>query len=233
MCMIAFSCAHHAHEEAPSPQGTTVSAASFLGNELGIDSMAGSQILAREKHLDVQAWKLDDSFLQLIQAGSKERGKEFRPLDLNSAEIQRAVKIRESRWKKTLGKYNQALLDAVLREAEKQGVRQLLFISPLESMERFPSYRGPVGIHCNNAIAKGGRAYAYFEWDVSLWDVPTQKKLFQVSVDPSLTEILTFADCQTAAQLSEPVTQLEDPVKKTLGLVADAIFDKMGWKRLP
>ena len=37
--------------------------------------------------------------------------------------------------------------------------------------------------------------------------------------------------CDVISHLEDPMRQFEDPVKKTVGLIVEALFDKMGWKR--
>lgn len=206
-----------------------VSAASFLGDEFLRNAGPRTIFVQHGQKVDVAAWKLDAFFQDLLAEGVKARGKEFRALNLDAAELEKALGLRETRWKKTRGKYNQALLDLLLRQADSQGVHFLFMAYPLESLERFPSLRGPLGAACGGE----NRAYVYFEFDFSLWDVKEKKKIFQGTVDPSITEQLTFATCQAAEKLEDPAQQLEDPTKKTLGLLVDALFEKMGWKKAP
>jgi len=208
-----------------------VSAVSLLGNDFHIDALSRPLLRHSEKSLDVSAWKIDDTFRDLLREGSVSRGKEFRVLNLDPVAVEKIQKSRENRWKKVLGKQNQALMELLFRQAEAQGVPYFFLLTNLENPERFPLHQGPAGVFCNDQDPKNARASVYFSFDFSLWDVAKKKKVFEQVVDPSVTEVMTFGDCKIIAALADPETQLEDPVKKTMGLLVDALLDKMGWKK--
>ncbi len=227
------ACAGASLSSQEKAQVDKVSAASFLGHELTVDVAARTLLSKNSARLDVSAWKVDEAMRAFLRDGVAARGKEYRALTLDEESLKKALGARETRWKRVRGKYNQALLELVLHEAARVGAQYLFLVYPLESLERFPLHAGPLGVYCNDRGDKDARAYAYFEFDFSLWDVGARQKIFQGTVDPGVTESLSFASCEAAAKLPEPVRQLEEPTKRTMGLLVDALFEKMGWAKAP
>lgn len=226
VCFLLLSSCATTHAPFSDSSPDVFSAATFLGDEFITELSPAAVSFGRPKSVPVKSWKIDKSFVSQIQEATKARKREFKALALDSQELERALKVREGRFEKTVGKYNQAVMDLLFRQAEKQGVNFLFLGWPINKLERFPLYFGPMGMHC---ASKENRAFIYFVFDFSLWDVKAQKKIFQGTVTPDTTEVMSFADCTAAAQLPHPVEQLEDPAKKTLELLVDALFRKMGW----
>ncbi|MGZ3651350.1 MAG: hypothetical protein ACXWR1_17055 [Bdellovibrionota bacterium] len=196
-------------------------------NQVGAVSVLGNEFVLPSSKFNDSTWKVDAAFREALKAGVTERGKEYRALEPSPAELERALGVRESRWKKVVGKESQAVLDLLFRTADRDGIRYFFLVSPIEAHERYPLQKGTLGAACNEE----GRAYVYFYFRFTLWDVAARRKAFEYDVNPSVTSALTFGDCAALGSLSDPGTQLEDPVKKTMSLLVDALFDKMGWKR--
>jgi hypothetical protein len=201
-----------------------VSAASLLGDELVVAVTAPKLLGSGASTVDVAAWNVDATFRDLLKAGVEERGRRFTAFDVDRAALEKTAGVRESRWKKIVGRQSQAMLDQLFEAADRQGIRYFFLLTPPLSHERFALHAGNYGIACDD-----GRAAVYFFFDFALWDVKARKKIFTYAVDPSVTQAMTFGDCKVVADLKEPARQLEDPMKKTMGLIVDALFEKMGW----
>ncbi len=219
-----------------SPERTSsidqVSAVSLLGDQLVVDVDSRTLLHSTQRALDASSWDLDGAFRAFLQAGVEERGRKFVPLAAEQAQLEKVAGVRESRWKKIVGRQSQALLDLLFETADRQGVRYLFLLTPPTTLhERFPQHRGNFGAYCNDRSAAGAQAYVYFFFDFALWDVPARRKVFAYTVDPSVTEALPFGGCSTVSEMKEPVRELQDPVKTAARLVVDALFEKMGWKK--
>jgi hypothetical protein len=215
----------------PEQQGRvdTVGAVSLLGDEFIVDVITRSLLHKQEEVLGTKDWQVDASFKRLLGEGSSARKKDFRDFHLDPAALERALGMREDRWKRITGRQNQLLMELLFAEAEKQGIHYFFLIAPMESHENFPLHRGNMGIYCYDRALRHSKAYPYFQFDFTFWDVAARKKLFQAAVDPSVTEVLSFAECEAVAQMKEPAKELEGPVKQAMGLIVDGLFQKMGW----
>jgi hypothetical protein len=203
----------------------SVAAASLLGDELTVNVRKPKVFGSGADTFDVPAWNVDASFRDLLKGGVEERGRHYVPFDLDPKVIEKAAGVRETRWKKIVGRQSQPMLDLLFDAADRQGTRYFFLITPPLEHETYLLHRGNYGAACGS----DGRATVYFFFDFALWDVSARKKIFTTKVDPGVTEALTFGDCSVIANLLDPARQLEDPLKKTMGLVVDALFDKMGW----
>ena len=172
-----------------------VSAAAFLGNEFVVDLSSRSLLRSRETILNSSSWQLDAAFRDLFQAGVRVRGREFRAFELDQKALEKALGTRESRWKKTSGKQSHALMEQLFLAAEGQGIRYFFLLTPLPEHELFPLHQGTAGAYCHDRDAKDARAYVYFLFDFTFWDVRGHGKVFEMEVNPGATESMTFADC--------------------------------------
>lgn len=232
LCALLLSCSHPKTSlpEANAPK-ETVAALSFLGDELVVDVISRSLLSAREATVDISPWKLDQRWRELFEAAAGENGKEFRAFALDPAELERVLSLRENRWKKTMGKYNQALLDLLFKKAEEQGIQNFFLLTRRENADKFPLHKGPTGVYCFDRKQKTARAYAYFVFDFSYWSVAAKKKIFQAAVDPGFTQQLTFADCKQVAGMKDHVAELEVPVREAQVAVELELLSRMGWKK--
>ena len=231
LCALLPSCSRQPLAPDLKKEIEEVSAVSLLGSDFTIDVISRSVISSKERALDVSAWKVDETFRSLLEEHSKERGKNFRTLALDPGSLEKALAVRESRWKKILGTHSQAALDLLLRKAGEQRIHYLFLVSPLENRRDFPLHKGNMGIYCYDRKLLKSRAYAYFFLDFSLWDVKAKKKIFREAVDPAYTQEMAFAECREVAELKEPLEALKDPVHHTMKLLVDKLFTKMGWEK--
>lgn len=226
LCVLLFSCASQpsSTEEKPLLAPVTMAAFSHLGAEFTVDVISRSIIRPEEQSLDVTKWDVDAAFRDKLLEEAKAQGRETRALSLDAAALQKALSTRESRWRKFVGRYNQALVDYLLTQAAGQGVSHLFVLSPLESRDTFPLHKGNMGIYCYDRKILKSRAYAYFFLDLTLWDVKAKKKVFQRTVDPAASQDMTFAECREVAELKEPLEALREPVDHTIGLLVKKLY---------
>lgn len=231
-CTFFSSCAHQALDSRPAPS-ETVAAISLLGDELVLDIASRSLISAnKQAGLDIGTWNLNQKFVNSLEEGARAEGKAACPFSLDPVGLEKAHNVREDRWKKVVGRYNQALLDFLFREAEDRGISHFFLLTPLSAPPaRFPRHNGTVGIFCSDQKDPLSRAYAYFSFDFSYWSVAGRKRIFQQEVNPGVTEQLIFAGCREVAELKDPVEALREPVHHTLELLVKGLFAKMGWEK--
>lgn len=238
--LFLFSCASQPASEGTGPSAkpaSTVTAFSHLGNDFTVDVISRTIIRPKEASLDVSSWGVDAAFRDGIAESARAHGQGFRALTLDPKALERALNARESRWKKFVGRHNQALLDFLLARAGEQGLDVLVLVSPKEARDSYPLHKGNMGIYCYDRKLLKSRAYAYFFAEVTAWDVKAKKKLFQRAVDPSATQEMAFAECREVADLKEPLASLKEPVAHTIQLLARKVFPelaaKMGWEKTP
>lgn len=236
LLLVLSSCSSQPAAPSANPltkPASTVAAFSHLGNDFTVDVISRTLIRPKEQSLDVSAWGVDAALVQRTRAEAEGYGQRYKPLELDPKAVDRAIHTRESRWKKFLGKHNQALLDLLLKKAGEQGVDTLVWLSPMESRDTFPLHKGDMGIYCYDRKILKSRAYAYFFLDLSVWDVKAKKKLFHKQVDPAATQEMTFAECQEVANLKEPVTALKEPVAHSIDLLVKKVMreaaEELGW----
>ncbi len=235
---LLFSCASEpTKERSPSPvkpPESTVAAFSHFGSDFTVDVISRSLLRPKETSLDISPWGLDSFVQGRMETEARELGLKAKALSLDVGGLEKALHARESRWKKFLGKYNQALVDFLLDKASQQKVDFLFLLSPVETRDSFPLFKGNMGIYCYNRKLRKERAYAYFFGELTVWDVKERKKVFHRLVDPSSTQEMTFAECQEVAELKEPQSSLREPVLHTAELLVKEIFgkaaEKLGWK---
>jgi hypothetical protein len=204
-----------------------VGAVSLLGDQLVVDVSPRSLFKSDRRTLDVKDWSVDNAFRDLFKAGIVERKRDYVPFNLEPDALAKLANVRERRFEKTVGRQSQALMDSLFAEADRKGMKYFFLLTPPREHEHFPQHRGNFGAYCDGRDA----AYLYFFFDFALYDVAARRKVFFYSVDPSVTEAMTFGECNVIANLRDPVHQLEDPMRKTMGLLVDALFEKMGWKK--
>lgn len=236
--LLLYSCASQPATEAtsaPAKPAVAVTAFSHLGSDFTVDVISRTIIRPKEDTLDAASWGVDAAFRDGLAGEANAYGQEFRALTLDPKALQRALNARESRWKKLVGRHNQALLDFLLARAGEQGLDVLVLVSPKEGRERFPLHKGNMGIYCYDRKLLKSRAYAYFFADITAWDVKAKKKLFQKAVDPASTQDMAFATCREVADLKEPLVSLKEPVSHTILLLTRKVFPeiaaKMGWEK--
>lgn len=227
LVLLLTACAHRPASETLDKVG----AMSLLGDTLVVDVSSRSLLKSSERTLDVSGWGVDNSFRELFKQGIVERRKDYVPFNLEPAQLEKIAGVRERRFQKNVGDQSQALLDALFEEADRKGMRYFFLLTPARKRERFALHRGNYGATCDDRDNKDAQAYVYFFFDFVLYDVAARKKVFFTTVDPSVTQMMTFGGCKVVADLRDPVKQLEDPMKKTMGLLVDALFEKLGWKR--
>lgn len=208
-----------------------VSAVSFLGDEFVIDVTSRSLLRAKETAIDVRAWKMDESFRDLLRERVQAGGRDFRPFALDQEAVDKALGQRENRWKRVLGKQSQALMELLFREAEKQGIHFFFLALPLNDADHFPLHKGTMGVYCSDRQARHAKANPYFKFELTVWNVTARKKTFRAVVDPELTSVLQFSECEAVAEMKELGRELENPVKQALALVTDALVEKLGWAK--
>ncbi len=235
LCVLLFSCASQpsSTEEPPLKAAVTIASFSHLGADFTVDVISRSILRPKEQSLDVTKWGVDAAFGEKLASEAKAQGREALLLRLDAAALQKALSTRESRWRKFVGRYNQALVDYLLVQAAEQGVSHLFVLSPLESRETFPLHKGNMGIYCYDRKILKSRAYAYFFADFSLWDVKEKKKIFQRTVDPAFTQEMTFAECREVAELKEPLEALREPVDHTIDLLVKKLYAQASAKMVP
>lgn len=221
--------AEPAKEQSVTPE--TVAAVSVIGDELVIDVIARSVIRGKDTRLDVSSWRMNDGFRSLLESGAAARGKEARSFRLDPQALEKVLHLRENRWRKTVGRYNQALLDFLFREAQAQGIRHFFLLTKIDAPERFPLHKGSAGIYCADLKGKIPRAYAYFGFDFSFWNVAERKRAYQQEVNPGLTQEMQFADCKEVVELKDPVDALKEPVLHTMELLVEKLFANMHWEK--
>jgi hypothetical protein len=205
-----------------------IAAVSFFGSAFTADLGARPLIGSRELVIDGAAWKVDEGFQALFQKALAARGKKFEPLQLDSVAVQKALGVRESRWKKVEGKQSRALLDLLFEAADRQGIEYFFLLTPQAEHGNFLTFRGAMGTACTHE-GLPSRAFVYFFADFTLWNVHSRQKVYETSVDPSLTIDSSYADCVTAGGLADPVHALEDPVKRTMDHLVNGLFARLGW----
>lgn len=230
-CLFLSACSRQPIAPERRALVSDVAAVSLLGNDLTVDVASRAFLKNTARVVDVTAWGMDAAFRNLLRAGVESRQKAFRPLEIAPADLAHALAIRESRWRRVTGAQSQALLDLLIREAERQGVRYFFLLTPPVDPGRFPAHHGVYGATCDDRTDKNARASVYFFFDFALWDVAARKKIFAITVDPKVTDMMTFGGCSAVQELKDPARELEDPVRKTMELLVDSLFDKMGWVR--
>jgi hypothetical protein len=205
------------------------SAASFLGDSFSFEVGPRSLFQGRGPVLPVPSWQLDETLRGRLAEGLRARGKEYRELSLDPAEAERALGVRESRWRKVEGRYGQALLGLLFRRAEERGVRYFFLAVPSRGDDGSPLHPAASGAFCAKGGGEEGRAFVYFSFDLSLWDVSARHRVYETRVGPRATEGIPFGACSAVAAVADPGKALEDPAKKTLGLLVPSLFEKMGW----
>jgi hypothetical protein len=203
------------------------SAVAFFGNSFTADLNSRALLRSREAVLDASPWKIDEAFSSDFQAALTERKKTFIPFSLDPIAVEKALGVRETRWKKVEGKQSQALLNLLFAAAEKQGIRYFFLAMPQADHETFPTFRGVMGTACTAEAGKS-RAFVYFFARFTLWDVNRRKKLYEQPLDPSLTRETSYADCAAAANINDPVHALEDPTKRTLSHLVQDLITRVG-----
>jgi hypothetical protein len=217
--LLLFACAHKGTRGVDS-----VSAVSLLGGEFSFDLEVPTFLRLNAHEIDVSTWGIDSSLQDLVKAEAEKRGKHFSAFEFDAKALVKTAGIRESRWKKVLGRQSQAMLDQLFEAAAREGIPYFFLLTPVAEHERYPLHRGNYGAACVDS-----RAYIYFYFDFVLWDVKSREKVFVTTVDPSWTKATSFGDCSAVARAPDPVKSLEDPVKKTMGLVMEDLFNKMNW----
>jgi len=204
-----------------------VSAAAFFGNSFVVDLGARSVLRSHEAVIEIAPWKLNEAIAADFGEKAAAGGKTYVPFALDAAAVEKALRARESRWRKVEGKQSQALLDLLFEAADRQGIRYFFLLTPMPERETFPLRRGELGAACSDDAAKP-RAYVYFFARFTLWDVANRKKLHESIVDPSATAATTFGDCEAVAAVADMKSALEDPVKRTAANLVSILLTRAG-----
>jgi|GEM_PF-7067782 len=232
LAALLFSCAGQEPRAAAVPTAPErVAAISVIGDELVVDVIARSVIRGKQSTLDVSAWKMNEVFRKLLEEGAAARGKEAHSLKLDPKAFEKVLHLRENRWRKTVGRYSQALLDFLFREAEAQGIQAFFLLTRIDAPERFPLHKGSAGIYCADRKDKLPRAYAYFGFDFSYWNVAERRRVYQQEVNPGHTQEMLFADCKEVVDIKDPVGALREPVAHTMELLVEKLFANMHWEK--
>jgi hypothetical protein len=229
LCALLLSCSHQPPSIQAQPE--TVAVLSLLGDELEVDVASRSLLSARQHPLDISPWKLNEGFRALLEDAAKARGKEAKALSVDPAALERALALREGRFRKVLGHYNQALLDLLFREAEAQGISHFFLLTPRLGNEKFPQHRGTAGVHCSDLKQKQAKAYAYFAFELAYWHVASKRRVFWETAGPPYTQDQAFAECSAVANSKEPLVDLEAPVRQAMATVVSKVVAKMGWEK--
>lgn len=234
LCVLLLPACAGRPAAAPGAAPEKIAALSFLGDELVVDVISRSILRPRENTLDISPWKLDQRVREDLRAYVEAQpGKEYVTLAIDEGELEEALRVRENRWRKTVGKYNQALLDLLFRRAGEQGITGFFLVTKAERLENFPLHKGAVGIYCFDRRDKAARAYPYFAFDFSYWNVTQKKRVFQASVNPGHTKHFAFAECKQVAEMKDHVAELEAPAKDALSGIWAKLMEQMGWESLP
>ena len=190
LLLLLVSCARTPPVVVGVQRPDRVAVFSRIGNSFVVNLQSKALLRPKETVLDIASWNLDQNFAEQFREGLRERGREFVDFALDRGELERVLKVRESRWKKIEGKESQALLDFLLRSAEANGIRWIFLLSPELERARFPLHQGEVGAYCNDKAKADSKAYIYFFFRFSVWDVERKKKIFEQLVDPSVSEAI-------------------------------------------
>ncbi len=226
---LLFACTHQPLGVEEKQNIHVISAASFLGDDFVVDVIDRTIFQKKESIHDVESWQVDQQLRDLLAEEARKRGKEFRSLELDPAEVNELLERRESRWKRVVGKQSQALMELLFRQAEKQGVEYLLLAAPAARRDNFPLHIGQMGVFCYDRKLRKSQASPYFFFDFSLWNVASRKKLFQTTVDPTFTRDRAFAECAKVAEIKDVKEELAAPAREALAAVVQRLFLAMGF----
>lgn len=208
-----------------------VAVISQIGPSFYVDTIGTTIFQNKELTFDVSAWKINDQIQEMFRKNLTARNKNLVSVALDESAIHAAMLKQKEAGKPLFGFTEEALRDLSFDAAAKAGAKYLFLIVSLERHDGYPLYRGPMGMICYDRKLRNTKASPYFLYQASFWNVASKKKIFQTTINPTITENIDPINCSALKGIKEQVAvrDLKANVSDALERTVQSIFTKMDW----
>lgn len=229
--MVFLSCSANRLNNKIRQEINDVSVISLLGPTFYVDTIGTTIFQNKELSFDVSSWKINDQLKESFKKHLSVRGKRFVDVSLDETAVREAMVKQKEAGRPLFGFSEQALRDLGFSAAEKAGAKYMFLVISLDRHDSYPLYRGPMGMICYDRKLRNTNASPYFLYQLSFWDVTKRTKLFQTTINPSVTDEIDPIHCSALKNIKERtvLADLKTNVSDALERTVQTIFTKMDW----
>ena len=190
---VLTSCATAPLSESQIAEIDDIAFASFLEDEMPV-TLLGSTVFNNEKYdVNLKGWNVNQTLKDAMIREIKKMGKTYKDVRFNDATTEAASRRGNTTRNRILNKQQDERNSYLMSSALGQGAKYLWIIQP-SSHPYYPEHMG-LGMFCRAPMGSAGDWQSYLLFHASLWDLKSNKKVFQHAINPETMSKMSGRPC--------------------------------------